>query len=123
MLGKIKTAIDLCWLKIRHPKVNTSGVHHIRKGTEIVIVEDGSIFIGEGVSTHCRVTFSVVGGKLSIGDNTSFNRNSIIVCHKEIIIGGKCSFGPNLVMYDHDHIFDRTGFKKGDYHTDSISVC
>lgn len=122
MIDKISTAISIIWLKLRHSSIKTKGIHHIRKGTEIVILDGGEISIGKGVSTHKRVTLSVVAGRLIIGDNTSFNRNSIIVCHDSIVIGRNCSFGPNLVIYDHDHVFDKTGFKRSSYHTDSIII-
>lgn len=42
-------------------------------------------------------------GILLIGDNTFFNSNCIITCHKYIEIGENCKFGPGCMLFDHDH--------------------
>ena len=108
--------------KLLHPTIITNNVHHIRLGTEIVLLANGKLDIGNRVSTHKRVTFSIVGGKLKIGNNTSFNRNDIIVCHDTVIIGENCSFGPNVVIYDHDHKFSIEGHEKNEYNTSPIII-
>ena len=105
MIAQIKTLVNVSLFKLLHPTIKTNGIHHIRLRTEIILQENGKIELGNRVSTHKRVTFSVVGGHLKIGNNTSFNRNNIIVCHDIVKIGENCSFGPNLVVYDHDHKF------------------
>ena len=122
MLRRIQTYIDTLWIKLRHPKIYTKGIHHVRVGTEILIENGGRISIGLGVSTQRRVTFSAIGGELTIGNHSSFNRNDIIVCKEKIIIGNHCAFGPNVVIYDHDHVFDSEGFRSDEYNTSSIII-
>jgi acetyltransferase-like isoleucine patch superfamily enzyme len=48
-------------------------------------------------------------GLLSIGNNVFFNRNTIVVCRDEVLIGDNCIFGPNVCVYDHNHVFDKHG--------------
>ena len=49
------------------------------------------------------------------------NRNCLVTAHKCIKIGDDCSFGPNVVMYDHDHCFDHNGKKEG-FNTGEINI-
>lgn len=122
MIEKIVTAIEMIWLKLRHPSVKTHGVHYIRVGTEISIASNGKLSIGKWTKTHKRVTFAAVGGQLSIGENSTFNRNDILVCRDKIDIGNNCSFGPNVCIYDHDHIYDAQGTKNKGIKTSPIII-
>ena len=122
MIAQIKTLVNVSLFKLLHPTIKTNGIHHIRLRTEIILQENGKLELGNRVSTHKRVTFSVVGGHLRIGSNTSFNRNDIIVCHNIIKIGENCSFGPNVVVYDHDHKFSIEGSEKCKYNTTPIII-
>ncbi|MBR3739244.1 MAG: acyltransferase [Clostridia bacterium] len=122
MIKRIKTIVENIWQKIRYPKIRTEGIHYIRIGTEIILIEGGKISIGNKVSTHRRVCFSVIGGQLTIGQKTSFNRNDIIVCRDMITIGKYCSFGPNVCIYDHDHVFNMSGHEKYTFKTSPIII-
>ncbi len=42
---------------------------------------------------------------IHIGDNTFLNYGCIIVGHEKIYIGNNVQFGPNVLIYDHDHDF------------------
>ena len=53
------------------------------------------------------------GGKITIGENVSLNRNCILVCHDAISIADNCAVGPNVVFYDHDHNFGENGIEPG----------
>ena len=110
MRVRLKKIIWTAWLKIRHPSVKTDRYHLVRPGTEILLRRGGRLALGKNVSTYRRVTFSVLGGLLRIGEGVSFNRNNVMVCMKEISIGDGCAFGPNVVIYDHDHQFSGDGF-------------
>lgn len=122
MIAQIKTLVNYSIFKLLHPTTKTNGIHYIRLGTEIILQENGRLELGNRVSTHKRVTFSVVGGRLRIGNNTSFNRNDIVVCHNTIKIGNNCSFGPNVIVYDHDHKFSIKGFEKSKYNTTPVII-
>ena len=122
MPGKLNTLMDMICLKIRHPSVKTNGVHYIKPGTEITINSKGKILIERWVQTNKRVTFTAIDGELSIGRNTTFNRNSIVICRDKITIGDNCSFGPNVCIYDHDHKFDKQGTKNKGYKTSPVII-
>ena len=122
MIRKIRTLLNAVVFKLIHPSIKTQGIHYVRLGTEIALLSKGKIEIGKRVSTHKRVTFSVLGGRLIIGNNTSFNRNDIIVCHNMIKIGENCSFGPNVCIYDHDHKFSVERYEKTQFNTSPVII-
>lgn len=77
------------------------------KNTEIVSQDSGRISFGK-IVTASNVRLSCVGGDLNIG-NCFINRNVMIVCRNKVHIGDGVEFGPNVVVYDHDHEFDKSG--------------
>lgn len=65
--------------------------------------------IGKGTSFRSNFSASVEkNALLIIGNDCFFNNNCIINAHERIEIGNKTIFGPNVMIYDHDH----------DYHND-----
>jgi acetyltransferase-like isoleucine patch superfamily enzyme len=48
--------------------------------------------------------------KLKIGEFSNFNNGCIITCRELINIGDRVSFGPNVMIFDHDH-----DYKSNDY--------
>ena len=99
-LGLFKKQID--------PKLkNTSGeLIRIPEGCTILAPEN--ITFGTDVGIGTSSFFAAEGGKITVGNNTGFNRNVHInaaVCG-EIKIGNDCLIGPNVVMRTADHRFD-----------------
>ena len=41
--------------------------------------------------------------KFQIGKGVCFNNGSVVTCRKHIEIGDRCSFGPNVMIFDNDH--------------------
>lgn len=122
MFGKAKSFISTMLLKINHPNLNLIGVNTIHPGTEIIIRKRGTITIGKDVSTQRRVTFSSMGGHITVGNNVSFNRNVIIVSHENICIGDNCILGPNVLIYDHDHKFDFHDISRDTFNTSPVII-
>ena len=92
-----------------------------RKVSEINILS-GSLRIGKGFVMNPSSYIAVVSdGNLTIGDNVSINRNTLVVCHDSIAIGDCCCIGPNVLIYDHDHRFDSDGPQKG-YRTAPVVI-
>ena len=118
----LNKALWTVFLKIRHPTVKTKGYHMVRPGTEIILQKKGSLSLGKNVSTYKRVTLSVCGGNLHIGRDVCFNRNDTIVCSNEISIGDGCAFGPNVVIYDHDHVFSADGFSVNTFKSSPVTI-
>lgn len=87
------------------------------KGTPIslpfcISISNGKIEMGKRINilkgTHIA---SVDGGTIIIGDGVYFNRNCEIVSRDRIEIGEGCRFGPNVCVYDHNHVYDYNGVK------------
>ena len=69
------------------------------------------INFGSGLRTRGRCSFNVQGtGKLSFGNGVFLNSGCQFNCRSSITVGDDSEFGPNVLVYDHDHIF-RGGFQ------------
>jgi acetyltransferase-like isoleucine patch superfamily enzyme len=89
--------------------------------TMVNIWKNGRLILGKRVRAHTGTKLSVTNGAvLEVGDDTSFNYNCIVVARKHVRIGQGVEFGPNVLIYDHDHDFRAPGglkagvFKSGD---------
>lgn len=66
---------------------------------------------GSRLCTRGRCSFNVQGtGKLSFGNGVFLNSGCQFNCRSSITVGDNSEFGPNVFVYDHDHIF-RGGFQ------------
>ena len=87
-----------------------------------IYVQAGEVKTGKHFCMKQGVYIAALnGGKITIGDNVSFNRNCILVCHDAISIADNCAIGPNTVFYDHDHKFGEKGIEPG-YKTAPIVI-
>lgn len=59
---------------------------------------------------------------LSIGDNVFFNSGCIITARDFISIGDNTIFGPNVVVYDNDHMVKEGKIRDNEYQTDPIKI-
>ncbi len=100
---KIKFGKSVCFEGV--PRFISRMPIHVTKG-EVKIGRNFSIKQGAHLA-------AVNGGKITIGNNVSINRNCILVSHEYITIGDNCAIGPNVVFYDHDHNFGEFGIKDG----------
>jgi acetyltransferase-like isoleucine patch superfamily enzyme len=75
--------------------------------TSFLILNKGKIRINRSLSTRKNVTFISDGGELTIGKGVFFNCNCTITSCSSIKIGNHCSFGPNVVIVDHDHNYKK----------------
>ena len=133
MKMKMKQILYTALWKIRRPKMKTSGPHFIRPGTEINLVNAGKLCIGKNVRTQKQVVFSVVEGEMTIGDDVSFNRNCILICHDtingidnnqfntaSIIIEDNCWIGANVAILKGAHIGEGSVIGAGTVLTGSV---
>lgn len=66
------------------------------------------IAFGRRVSIHSGSRISAnSGGQLDIMSRASFNVGCIVTCRYRIRIGKNVSVGPNVMMFDHDHIMQK----------------
>jgi len=83
----------------------------ISLSTELRLLGNGKIIVGDHITTYGSVTIATSG--LVEIEYASFNRYDIIACDCHIKIGKKCIFGPMVMIYDHDHCFDKNGVIDG----------
>ena len=84
-----------------------------RVSLSVKVEGKGRVKIG---ASECRPNVYLACKKnaaISIGDNVFINRNSVIICHKEITIGDDTMIGPNVCIFDHDHKYGEKGVIKG----------
>ena len=86
-----------------------------------ISINQGSITIGKGVCVWRDTLLAASGGRIVIGDGVLFNNNCNIVSKEYIQIGEHTVFGPNVCLFDHNHIFNTEGVKD-DYRTAPIEI-
>jgi acetyltransferase-like isoleucine patch superfamily enzyme len=123
MLIKAISVIVQIALKLRYGKrLSMQNLRQIiRLSTKIHIGNNGFISIGS-INVLNNVHISCSSGELSIGNCVSFNRNCIIVCRKKIQIGDNCQFGPNVCIYDHDHLYNENGVSQDQFKCSDIVI-
>ena len=118
-------ALRLSMMKLFYPRnLSFAGLERISPNVVIDTDRKSRLRFGNRVSIHSRGRFvSIAGGDLSIGDHTSFNVGCIVVCRNKVTIGKNVSFGPNVMVYDHNHIMSASdGAKKGDFELGKIEI-
>ncbi len=89
-------------------------IERFSPSTMLNIYKNSRIDLGKQVRAHSGVRISSTpGARIVIGDNTAINYNCIIVAREKIVIGRDCTFGPNVVVYDHDHDFRNSDIMNG----------
>lgn len=93
-------------------------------GASLRVAKNSRASIGGGVRIGADATVSVLnGGQLTVGDGVSVGMRNLIVCHQEIQIGRNTILAPNVLIYDHDHVFDaQNGVHKHEFKTKPISI-
>lgn len=94
------------------------------KGAEIRINKNGQIILGKGVAIGERCLCTVRdGATVEIGNMSNLNSDCKLVCHKKIVIGHDTIFGPNVLIYDHDHVFDtETGVRRKEFVSSEVMI-
>lgn len=116
------TAAVLAVKKIIYPKnLFFSGIQRFSPGVVIDVDRKSRVQFGNRVSMHSRCRAAATsGGELLIGSRTSFNVGCVVTSRSSIRIGNQVSFGPNVMIYDHDHIMEPdigakgSGFRLGE---------
>lgn len=87
-----------------------------RKGAHIVI--------GFRVSMSANSVVSATeNADITIGAGTGINYNTVVVARKKINIGNNVLIGPNVAIYDHNHIFNqKEQMKDLGYKTASVII-
>lgn len=114
MLYRILGIFRMIIYKIRFgKKIDFKGVPGVVTHMQLY-AQSGHMTFGKNFVMKQGVYLAAVnGGRITIGNNVSINRNCILVCHDSITIGDNCAIAPNVVFYDHDHKFGENGLEDG----------
>lgn len=119
------TMVRLMLMKTVYPhNLKFSGIERFSPDVVVDVDRKSELCFGRRVCmrARCRVT-SADGGVLKIGDRTSFNVGCMAVCRKKITIGKNVMFGPNVMIYDHDHNIDsKVGFRDSGYLLGEVDI-
>ena len=83
---------------------------YLGRGVRLMVKPNGQIHFGAGayIDDYSRLQVDD-GASLHIGSYAYLNTNCRIVAAENIEIGSHTMLGPNVCVYDHDHVFDEDG--------------
>lgn len=124
VISIVYTLIKFCLIKlIRFKGFSFRPIERFSPSTMINLHRGGKMVFGNRLRVHSGCRLSVTpGATLSIGDNTALNYNCILVARKSIRIGKNCTFGPNVIVFDHDHDFRGSDVMNGNAFTEKEIV-
>lgn len=83
---------------------------YMGRGARICVAENARVVLGPGVYLSDNVLLQAnKGAELVLGERVFLNSNARIVSEKLITIGDHTLLGPNVCIFDHDHVFDLEG--------------
>lgn len=78
--------------------------------TEITCERGSTLHIGKILKMHNGAKIRVrKGGKLSIGTHFGMSNGCVVTCYDHITIGNHVMLGPNVLIYDQDHDYKKSG--------------
>ena len=105
-------------------RCNYTNLIRVFKGAEIRISKGGKLTLEKGAAIGERCLCTVrTGAEIKIGSMSRLNSDCKIVSHEKIEIGHDTIFGPNVLIYDHDHVYNtETGVRRKDFKTSAIVI-
>lgn len=119
------TLIKFSFIKLFHWKqFNFYPIERFSPNTDIYFMNNSKITLGKAVRAHSLTRFRVFAqGEIKIDDNVTFNYGCMLNAREYIHIGRGAEFGPNVLIYDHDHDFRvEGGLKKGAYKSGCVEI-
>lgn len=122
MMGWIQKKIRLIKLKYKSGEVEFTSIKpNIKGNLDVKVLNGGRIKLGSCLLNK-NIFLCAAGGQIILEDDVTINRNSILVAREEIFIGQGSSIGPNVCIYDHDHVFGEDGFSKKEFTSQAIKI-
>lgn len=85
-------------------------IHALGRNSHIVIRKNAAVSVGTELVTRDNFNLRAESGKVCIGDKCFFNTNCSVTCMEKILIGEGCQIGNNVVIVDHNHTKNFTGY-------------
>ena len=116
--------LKICFIKIMHwRRMMFHFKTYVFPSLRIQIGKNAKISIGKGFSArrNCEIN-ATNNAEITIGENVFINSSCIITAHKRITIGSDVEFGPNVLVFDHDHLFHKDGYKAREFISEEIII-
>ena len=103
------TLLKLSILKLLFPRsLRFKAIERFSPNVVIDVDRKSRIIFDYGVSIHSNSRISAnSGGIMTIGKKTSFNVGCIVTCKHSVKIGENVAFGPNVMVFDHNHLVNQ----------------
>lgn len=117
-----KTILKNTGYKIKYRNLYKIKPSLFESGAKIKLLSSGCISGGDNIRLRANTNIVSIGGKIDLGNSVFFNRNCNVVCREKITIGDNVSFGHNVCVIDHDHVFGWSGISPTEYRTGEIVI-
>lgn len=125
VISVLTSMVRLLGLKLIHRgALQYEFIERISPSAVIELEKTGQMILGHKASIHSGCKIKVrKDASLVFGDDVFLNYGCMIMCRDRISIGDGCEFGPNVLVYDHDHdVSAEGGLKAGKYNTAPVTI-
>ncbi|MCH5210665.1 MAG: acyltransferase [Oscillospiraceae bacterium] len=106
-MRSVLSLLRIAFIKIFNIRAfSSSAFEDFSLSTRIFVFDKGQMRLKRRIHTRSNVVFEADGGVLEIGEGCFFNNGCMVVAKEHVKIGNYTSFGPNVLVYDHDHRID-----------------
>lgn len=119
------STIRLSLMKVFHRSNLKFGyIERISPDVAIEIEKRGKLLLGDMASIHSGCKLKIrSGAELELGANVFLNYGCMIICRQHVRIGSGCMFGPNVLIYDHDHdLYADINHRKNSFKTKPVVI-
>lgn len=108
-----RSSVKVLWYRLIYGnrfKVGHGKPLFLGRGARIRIGKEARVVLGSGVHLEDGCLLQSEGvGIVELGNRVFLNESVRVVAVESIAIGDRTLFGPNAMVYDHDHVYDRGG--------------
>lgn len=115
--------LKFLFLSFKYKDLKVANIQMFSRNLKISLSKGAKVNIGNHTVTDGRCVI-VVGnsGELLIGNNCYFNESSMISVQSSVKIGNGVLFGPNVKIFDNNHIFDKQNGVKYNYNAAPVVI-
>lgn len=105
VISVLISQVRLSLLRLMHgANLNCGKTNRLSPNVVLEIEKNSQVSLGDRNSIHSGCKIKVrSGANLQIGNRVFLNYGCMLMCRCQIAIGDGCEFGPNVLIYDHDH--------------------
>lgn len=119
-----RACIKSALYKLFRKNVTIGTKSRIKRNSEWRLFPGCRFISGKGLIVGKDVTLNVAkGASLCFGNNVGIGNRCQIVSHKSITIGDGTVLAPGVMIFDHNHVFDKnTGVKQREFEDGEIVI-